>query len=75
MDIQHVKTLLNLAASRLESRNIREDREIADLLRQAERALSGREEPVSAAIDHNQGWAPRAAGKGFDTSSLSEDIE
>ncbi len=82
MDIKYVKTLLHLAASRLESRNVEEDREIADLLRLAERALDGSENqhrsegprvvaasPMSQALS----WENRATG--LNAASLSEDVE
>ncbi len=42
MSIRQVKTLLHLAASRLEGRGLAEDQEIAHLLRQAEQVLDER---------------------------------
>lgn len=83
MDIKHVKTLIHLAASRLENRHSEEDREIADLLRQAERALARKEEErpfgsrVSALspMDQARSWDSNYAGQGLSLGALSEDVE
>lgn len=83
MDLGHVRTMLHLVASRLESRNIQDDREIAELLRQAERALEGAEKGYSTGprvaamspMGQALSWESGPVGQGLNTGSLSEDVE
>jgi len=79
MDIRQVKTLLHLAASRLESRNSVEDQEIADLLRQAERALDDAAErsrvTALSPMDQALSWESRRMGQSLNAGYLSEDVE
>ena len=81
MDIGQVKALLHLAASRLESRKVKEDREIAELLRLAEQALDGKERAMgpkivaSSPMNQALSWESRSVGQELNASSLSEDVE
>lgn len=83
MDIKQVKTLLHLAASRLEGRNVEEDREIAGLLRQAERALddagvttAGSSRVIALSpMDQALSWESRRMGEELSAGYLSEDVE